>query len=99
MTEEMKNDYQPTSNDLIFSPSPVPKVDVRGYVHLSPEATDQLNRIEEMLKRLIGEDESVATYARMRRDGTLEEIGWMQEPDATVTITEDGRMMYEVDKP
>lgn len=92
MTEEMKNDYS------YFVPSRAQDPIPRGYVHLSPEATDQLNRIEAMLKRLIGEDESVVTYARMRRDGTLEEIGWMQEPDATVTITEDGRTMYEVHK-
>ena len=29
---------------------------LRGYVHLSPEATDQLSRIEAILQRLIGEE-------------------------------------------
>ena len=55
MTEEMKNDYS-LGLKLSLDPMPLPLVDVRGYVHLSPEATDQLNRIEAMLKRLIGEE-------------------------------------------
>ena len=84
MIEEMKND--PWLGPVVNIPSPP-----RGYVHLSPEATDQLNRIEEMLKRLIGEDESVKPEPRV--------YDWVTWPDAVVTITEDGRTMYEVDKP
>jgi len=90
MIEEMKND--PWLGPVVNIPSPP-----RGYVHLSPEATDQLNRIEEMLKRLIGEDESLSA------DGSVSIADWLElarkEPDAVVTITEDGRTMYEVDKP
>jgi len=91
VTEEMKNDYSVRSGNISLGIVSPDKAIPRGYVHLSPEATDQLNRIEAMLKRLIGEDESVS-------DQSIS--GWLKsQPDAVVTITEDGRTMYEVDKP
>lgn len=80
MTEEMKNNYP---GEWHLGPLTKPTVEPRGYVHLSPEATDQLSRIEMMLKKLLGVDDTVQIMAeammdgdivRMNQDGSVERI-------------------------